>query len=145
MRFLALFAAMLVFIFCISLFQKGGRKEIQPPPPTDEPLAEVPTQIEPAELVDEAPPIQGSVLVQPKDDLARNRLHNVGMSIEDFRSMSPTDQAWVLEQTENSLKAAVINEREVALYIEELTALRIFAILDRQMDYSVYENEESSL
>lgn len=73
------------------------------------------------------------------------RLRDLASQVEEYNQLSvPSDQDWVLENAENSLKAGNIRKEELSLHISQLSSIRMFTVLERQESYSDPEPIETN-
>ena len=114
--------------------------QIKPPPLTAKKISQEST---PAE--------QPATSETHNDDIPIfQNIHEIAENVEGYKQLPEPDRTWVLDNTINSLKAGILPQEKIQLYITQLSSLRMHTVLERQEsyvdsteDFNDFSNEEN--
>lgn len=72
---------------------------------------------------------------QNNDTSLLQNIHEIANKVESYKKLPEPDQTWVLENTINTLKAGVLPQEKIQLYVAQLSSLRMHTVLERQEAY----------
>lgn len=72
---------------------------------------------------------------QNNDTSLLQNIHEIANKVESYKQLPEPDQTWVLENTINTLKAGVLPQEKIQLYVAQLSSLRMHTVLERQEAY----------